>query len=710
MAFGSDKEYVTDHRLRKSRSGKGGYLNSECKASQVDIMRNPCNNKSILKSKTPKLRCLQIATWNVKSMYESGKAHNIVKEVKRLKINIMGISETHWPNSGECNILDHAMYYSGNDTPKHNHGVGIIVAPRLKSSIKSYIALSDRMILLQLYASPFDLNIIQIYAPTADKEETIMEDFYEQLEILIKATKKNEITLIMGDFNAKVGQSKTGKVVGNFGLGERNERGDRLVQFCQEHNLVLTNTLFKLPHRRLYTWKSPADSPDKIIRNQIDYIAAPIRFRNSIKAVKTYPGADVASDHNPVVCKFEVKLKKPNAKNRPETLDIRKLSNNNIKQQMQENLNTEISKILKNNNEPLEKWSEIKEEIRTSSSKFLLPDKRKKKDWMTAEILDMMEERRIYKTKDTAKYRETHRRIRALFSLQVLIQRCRDMNKDVYICFIDYAKAFDNVKHEKIIEVLHKIGVDYKDIRTIASLYWGQTAKVKVGSTFTNKIEIKKGVRQGCILSPILFNIYSEEVFKTALEESTVGIKINGEIINNIRYADDTVILASSMEELSCLMSKIQKTSAQYGLRLNITKTKWMLVSKTQQPPQQLILDDERIEHVDSYIYLGTTVNSNWDQAKEIRIRVEKARASFTSMKQIFTSKSLTLPLKIRLLKCYVFPVLLYGMEAWTMTATLMKKVEAFEMWAYRRILRISWTEHVTNEEVLRRIGKERER
>jgi hypothetical protein len=297
----------------------------------------------------------------------------------------------------------------------------------------------------------------------------------------------------------------------------------------------------------------------------------------------------------------------------------------------------------------------------------------------------------------------------ALFSLQVLIQRCRDMNKDVYICFIDYAKAFDNVKHEKIIEVLHKIGVDYRDIRTIASLYWGQTAKVKVGSTLTNKIEIKKGVRQGCILSPILFNIYSEEVFKTALEESTEGIKINGEIINNIRYADDTVILASSMEELSCLMSKIQKTSAQYGLRLNITKTKWMLVSKTQQPPQQLILDNERIEHVDSYIYLGTTVNSNWDQAKEIRIRVEKARASFTSMKQIFTSKSLTLPLKIRLLKCYVFPVLLYGMEAWTMTATLMKKVEAFEMWAYRRILRISWTEHVTNEEVLRRIGKERE-
>ncbi|CAG9835438.1 unnamed protein product [Diabrotica balteata] len=163
------------------------------------------------------------------------------------------------------------------------------------------------------------------------------------------------------------------------------------------------------------------------------------------------------------------------------------------------------------------------------------------------------------------------------------------------------------------------------------------------------------------------------------------------------------------MEELSCLMSKIQKTSAQYGLRLNITKTKWMLVSKTQQPPQQLILDNERIKHVDSYIYLGTTVNSNWDQAKEIRIRVEKARASFTSMKQIFTSNNLTLPLKIRVLKCYVFPVLLYGMEAWTMTVTLTKKVEAFEMWSYRHILRISWTEHVTNEEVLRRIGKERE-
>lgn len=239
-------------------------------------------------------------------------------------------------------------------------------------------------------------------------------------------------------------------------------------------------------------------------------------------------------------------------------------------------------------------------------------------------------------------------------------------------------------------------------------MYWGQTAHVKVNSASTEKVSIKRGVRQGCILSPLLFNRYAEEIFKEALYEAAEGIKLNGELINNIRYADDTVILASDINELKHLVERIQVVSEQYGLKLNTSKTKWMLISKQQQAGQ-LVIGTEPVERVEKYCYLGSVVNSQWNQSIEIKSRIEKSRTTFNNMKPLLTSRDLSLKTKIRLAKCYVFSILLYGVEAWTLTDLLMKKLEAFEMWVYRRIMRVSWTDRITNEEVLRRLGKQRE-
>ena len=113
----------------------------------------------------------------------------------------------------------------------------------------------------------------------------------------------------MGDLNAKVGDKRYQIIVGMHGLGRRNERGERLIQFCQVNKLIITNTWFQQPVRKLYTWKSPGD----ISRNQIDYIMLNERFRNCIKQAKTYPGADMNSDHNQVVVKINMKLRRTNA-------------------------------------------------------------------------------------------------------------------------------------------------------------------------------------------------------------------------------------------------------------------------------------------------------------------------------------------------------------------------------------------------------------
>jgi len=297
----------------------------------------------------------------------------------------------------------------------------------------------------------------------------------------------------------------------------------------------------------------------------------------------------------------------------------------------------------------------------------------------------------------------------ALFGLQVLLQRCRDYNITVYLCFIDFEKAFDKVKHNRLIEVLHKHQVDDKDARIICNLYMKQKASVMFENQFTDEIEIKRGVRQGCVLSPLLFNAYSEEIFKEALDDVDVGIVVNGEKINNMRYADDTVVLASTPEGLQFLLNRINAKCNDYGLKLNTQKTKYMVVSRSPITDMEFKISNENIDRVENFRYLGCQINDKIDHTIEIRCRIEQARSAFIRMKKVLCSRNIHLNLRVRLARCFVFSVLLYGVEAATISATSMKRLEAFELWVYRRMLKISWTDRISNETVLNRMRKEKE-
>ena len=160
--------------------------------------------------------------------------------------------------------------------------------------------------LVKLKGKHFDVNLIQVYVPTAQCVDEEIEKFYEDLELAKSKCKSQEIVIIMGDLNAKVGEGRSGKIVEDFGLGVRNERGERFVEWCTNHNQIITNTWFKHHNRRRWAWRSP----NGVVKNQIDYITINERFRNSITQAKTYPGADCGSDHVPVICNFRVKLKK----------------------------------------------------------------------------------------------------------------------------------------------------------------------------------------------------------------------------------------------------------------------------------------------------------------------------------------------------------------------------------------------------------------
>ena len=139
---------------------------------------------------------------------------------------------------------------------------------------------NDRMISVRLQGKPFNITVIQVYAPTSNAEETEVEQFYEYLQDLLELTPQKDVLFIIGDWNVKVGSQETPGVTGKFGLGMRNEAGQRLIEFYQEDALVIANTLFQQHKRRLYTWISP----DGQHRNQIDYSLCSQRWRSSIQS------------------------------------------------------------------------------------------------------------------------------------------------------------------------------------------------------------------------------------------------------------------------------------------------------------------------------------------------------------------------------------------------------------------------------------------
>ena len=151
------------------------------------------------------------------------------------------------------------------------------------------------------------------------------------------------------------------------------------------------------------------------------------------------------------------------------------------------------------------------------------------------------------------------------------------VQKNIYFCFIDYTKAFDCVDHNKLWKILRQMGIPDHLTCILRNPYAEQEATVRTGHGTTDWFQIGKGVRQGCILSPCSFNFYAEYIMRNSgLEEAQAGIKIAGRKINNLRYADDTTLMAESEEELKSLLMKVKEESEKVGLKLNIQKTKIM--------------------------------------------------------------------------------------------------------------------------------------
>ena len=236
----------------------------------------------------------------------------------------------------------------------------------------------------------------------------------------------------------------------------------------------------------------------------------------------------------------------------------------------------------------------------------------------------------------------------------------------------------------------------------LRNLYAGQEATVRTRHETTDWFQIRKGVGQGCILSPCLFNLYAEYIMRNAgLEEAQAGVKIARRNINNLRYADDSTLMAESEEELESLLMKGKEESEKVGLKLNIEKTKIM----ASDPITSWQIDGETMGTVSDFIFVGSKITADGDCSHDIKRRLLLERKVMTNLDNIFKSRDITLPTKVHLVKSMVFPVVVNGCENWTIKKAEHRRIDAFELWCWRRLLRVPWTARRSNQSILKEVS-----
>ena len=234
----------------------------------------------------------------------------------------------------------------------------------------------------------------------------------------------------------------------------------------------------------------------------------------------------------------------------------------------------------------------------------------------------------------------------------------------------------------------------------LRNLCAGQEATVRTGHGTTHWFQIRWGVSQGCILSRCLFNLCSEYIMRNAgLGEAQSELKIDGRNISNLRYADDTILMAES-EELNSLLMKVKEESEKVGLKLNSQKTKIMASG-----PITLWQIDE--ETVADFIFLGSKIPADGDCSHEIKRHLLFRRKFLTTLDSILKSRDITLPTKVHIVKAMVFPIVMYGCESWTIKKTEHWRIDAFELWYWRRLLRVPWTARRSNQSILKELSPE---
>ena len=869
----------------------------------------------------------RIGYWNVRTLYQSTKLAQVIKEMEAYKIHILGLSEVRWLESGKFMSKNKTILFSGRQDNIHRDGVALILDKQAVSALEEWTPVNERLLTARFITAHAKVTVIQCYAPPNDHDDDDKDAFYQQLQDLVEKVPRHDILLVMGDLNAQIGEDRSGfeDVLGPHGYGKRTDNGDRFVQFCAMNNMKVGSTLFEHKDIHRITWISN----DHRTQTQIDHIAIGPKWRTPcLQDVRVYRGADVCSDHFLSIAKLQVKLKRPKKKEmKSRRYDTSKLKDPATQAEFQTFLSNRFSALAEPAPGSTEWWDQLKDAMSAAGSdilgfkrplkecwigdqtwtliaerkelhrkrntcssdqvayyqEYIEKDRevkrsaqRDKREWMDRqaeeaeeaakrndmravyqiakkisgtvktgsgpvkakdgtllskgedklarwgehfkEVLnrpeppqpaetedpphqlpintdDFTEEevRKAIKTlknnkspgfdgitaemlkgggdcivswmrclcnqvwnsgtvpedwkngeivcipkkgnlsdcdnwrgvtllsipgkvycqvilnrlRDTvdsqlreeqAGFRPKRSCAEQIFTLRQIIEKCGEHQVPLAVSFIDFSKAFDSVHRPSLWKILEAYGIPKKCVSAIEQIYNNSKCRVRTEDGYSDWFEVLTGVRQGCILSPLLFAIAIDWVLRRATAGK--GIQwIDEKQLADLDFADDIAALANNTQDLQLLVNEISSSAGNIGLIISAKKTKNML-SGEHPVHADVMIDQKKVEEVEDFTYLGSSISSTSDLDHELKCRVGKAAAAFNSLSKIWSSKKFSLTLKLRFYNSNVISTLLYGCETWQMKTSQEKKLDAFDTKCLRKILGIKWSDFVSNEEV----------
>ena len=285
-------------------------------------------------------------------------------------------------------------------------------------------------------------------------------------------------------------------------------------------------------------------------------------------------------------------------------------------------------------------------------------------------------------------------------TLRIIVEQSIEWQSSLYIKFIDFEKAFDSISREVLWKLLRHYWVPDKMVTIIRVLYEGFSAQVVHNGQKTQPLIMRTGVRQGYLLSPLLFLVALDWVTRTAFDKKR-GIQWTFTTsLEDLDFADDLALLSHRIQDMRDKTRALEVLSAKVGLKINATKTKLMRIGTKR--GDGVSVAGEPIDEVDEFTYLGSIVSKKGGTDEDIQARIGKARQAFAMLRPIWRSTALTTKTKLRVFGSNVKAVLLYGSETWRLTKGLEQKLQVFINKSLRNILRIWWPRKISNKELWR--------
>ena len=299
-----------------------------------------------------------------------------------------------------------------------------------------------------------------------------------------------------------------------------------------------------------------------------------------------------------------------------------------------------------------------------------------------------------------------------IFVLRQLCEKMKEKGKRVWVEFMVLEKAYDRVDRDALWQVMRIYGIGGRVLRGIMSFYVEGRACVRVGSKVSESFEVKMGLRQGCVMSPWLFNVYMDGVVREVYARvNGMGVKmrVHGEsewILSQLLFADDTALVAESAEQLQCLVREFGRVCERRKLRVNVDKSKIMCVGVNVDPSLcNIRLNGERLEVVNSFKYLGSCFSSDGGVKEDVSMRLGEGMRAFGAMKRVWSGRSVTVRVKRELYERVVVPTVMYGSESWGLKVEEREKLDVAEMKCLRSMCGVTRMDRVRNEVVRERVG-----